>query len=68
MSTDQKTEEGAPESDRTTDSINWRMNEDDQALFARVKGMLKIRSNADVLRFALGAAERELSRSAGRVP
>lgn len=69
-------DEKAPESDKGKDKgaalaspevMYWRWSKADRELFLRVKAMLKITSNTDVLRFALGAAERELARSgAGR--
>jgi len=57
----------APDSGRDGDDIPavlfWRWTKTDRELFARVKEAVKIRSSTDVLRFALGAAERELARS-----
>jgi hypothetical protein len=48
------------------DVLNWRLTDEDRALLLRVRILTKLKSNPEVLRFALGAAERELSRAGGR--
>ncbi len=45
--------------------VYWRWDDVDRELFARVREMSRLKSTAEVLRFALGAAERELKRSGG---
>lgn len=67
----QENDNAPPPSERdaqeTPEVMHWRWTKDDRALFLRVKQALMIKGNTDVLRFALGAAERELARSgAGR--
>jgi hypothetical protein len=67
-----ETDDDAPDSgqgkDRakeTPEVMYWRWTGLDRESFLRVKKMLRITSNTDVLRFALGAAERELTRAGG---
>jgi hypothetical protein len=69
MSEPHDKDDKVPESGRDAEAapavLFWRWKEADRELFLRVKGMLRIMSNTDVLRFALGAAERELTRAGG---
>lgn len=45
--------------------ITWRLDDDDRALLHRVRALTGIQGNTDLLRFALGAAVREVSRAGG---
>jgi hypothetical protein len=45
--------------------VYWRWEEQDRVLFGEVREMSHLKSTAEVLRFALGAARRELTRAGG---
>jgi hypothetical protein len=55
--------------DKPTDDLDvpnvvyWRCTREDRELLARVKDMAKVNNTADLLRFCVGAAIRELARA-----
>ena len=65
--TDTKDDDEAPPTpaEEGPAEILWRLSSADRALFARIKKMSRLPQNPDVLRFALGAAEREMTRAGG---
>ena len=60
-----KKDDDSPEGPVGPEVVTWRLTDDDRARWLRVRELSGIKGAADLVRFALGAAERELNRAAG---
>ena len=65
MAEPKKDDNDAPEGPDGPKIVTWRLTDDDRALFTRARGLSGITGASDLVRFALGAAVRELNRAGG---
>lgn len=62
---EQKKEDDAPRGPEAPAIATWRLTEEDRALYLRAREATGITGVSDLIRFALGAAVREMTRAAG---
>ncbi|MEK9646455.1 MAG: hypothetical protein VW547_13005 [Alphaproteobacteria bacterium] len=65
MAEPKKDDSESPEGPDGPKIVTWRLTDDDRALFMRARELSGITGASDLVRFALGAAVRELTRAGG---